>query len=209
MFSGIPVAALDFYEDLEADNSKTFWTAHKQVYDDSVRAPLVALAGELEEEFGSAKVFRPYRDVRFSKDKTPYKTAQGAFVEAAPGVGWYLHVDASGLFLAGGFYHGSSEQVSRYRTTLDTRDDRARELRKTLAKLTKQGYDVGGEQLKTTPRGFAADHPHIDLLRHKSLTVGRKLGCPDWLETPRTLVEVRASWRQIRPLVDWLATTLG
>ena len=203
------MAALDFYEDLAADNSKTYWTAHKQVYDDAVRAPIVALAAELEEEFGTAKVFRPYRDVRFAKDKTPYKTAQGAFVGAAPGVGWYLQVDASGLLLAGGFYHGSSEQIARYRTTLDTRDDRARELRKALGRLTKRGYDVDGEQLKTTPRGFTADHPHIDLLRHKSLTVGRNLGCPDWLETRRTLDEVRTSWREMRPLVDWLAATVG
>ena len=73
-FTGIPVAALDFYEDLEADNSKSFWTAHKHIYEESVRTPLEALAAELEPEFGSPKLFRPYRDVRFAKDKTPYKT---------------------------------------------------------------------------------------------------------------------------------------
>ena len=83
MFSGIPVAALDCYEDLEADNSKAFWTAHKEIYDGCVRAPIVELTAQLEEQFGPAKIFRPYRDVRVSKDKTPYKTHQGAVVHEA------------------------------------------------------------------------------------------------------------------------------
>ncbi len=68
-FDGFPIAALDFYEDLEDDNSKTFWQAHKHVYDESVRAPMEALLLELEKPFGPAKLFRPYRDVRFSKEK--------------------------------------------------------------------------------------------------------------------------------------------
>lgn len=69
-FTGFPVAVLDFYEDLEVDNSKTFWTAHKDTYDTCVRAPMDALCAELAEEFGTAKMFRPYRDVRFSKEKS-------------------------------------------------------------------------------------------------------------------------------------------
>src|SRR5579884_3263943 len=111
-FTGIPTAALDFYEDLENDNSKSFWTAHKHVYDEVVRAPLEALATELEPKYGPAKLFRPYRDVRFSKDKTPYKTHQGVwFGETAR----YLHVAASGLRLAGGYWQTSSAQVARLR----------------------------------------------------------------------------------------------
>jgi len=99
-FTGVPVAALDFYEDLEADNSKAFWAAHKHVYEQSVRAPLEALVAELAPEFGAAKFFRPYRDVRFAKDKSPYKTHQGAwFGETA----LYLHVSAAGLLVASGY----------------------------------------------------------------------------------------------------------
>jgi biotin carboxyl carrier protein len=91
-FTGFPVAALDFYDDLEVDNTKSFWEAHKQTYRDQVRAPMVALTDALAEEFGDAKVFRPYRDVRFAKDKTPYKTHQGAFVGVAPATGWYVEI---------------------------------------------------------------------------------------------------------------------
>ena len=89
-FNGFPVSALDFYDDLELDNTKSFWETHKHIYQASVRAPMVALTEALADEFGTAKIFRPYRDVRFSKDKTPYKTHQGAFVVASPATGWYV-----------------------------------------------------------------------------------------------------------------------
>lgn len=106
-FAGFPLIGLDFYEDLEADNSKAFWTANKETYERAVKQPMTALVADLEPAFGSAKIFRPYRDVRFAKDKSPYKTAQGAVVRAAPGVGWYVQIGAAGLYIGGGFYQGS------------------------------------------------------------------------------------------------------
>ncbi len=203
MFTGIPLAALDFYEDLEADNSKTWWLAHKNVYDNAIKAPITEWMAELEPDFGPAKVFRHYRDVRFSKDKTPYKTAQGAFVGSAPGLGYYLQIDASGLYLGGGYHHSATEQVTRYRAAVDDAE-RGAELEEILGKLTKAKFTVGGEQLKKTPRGFAPDHPRAELLRHKSLTVGKAIGAPKWLETPRAAKEIKSAWLAIRPLVDWL-----
>ena len=71
-FAGFPDEGLVFYEGLEADNSRTYWLEHRDRYESAVRAPLLALVEELAPEFGTPKVFRPYRDVRFSKDKTPY-----------------------------------------------------------------------------------------------------------------------------------------
>src|SRR5437899_11933857 len=118
-FAGFPLAGLDFYEDLEADNSKAFWTAHKDVYDSAVREPMVALIAELEDDFGPGKIFRPYRDVRFSKDKVPYKNHQGAVVRPAPGAGWYVQIGAPGLFVAAGIYAASPDQLARLRTTID------------------------------------------------------------------------------------------
>ncbi|WP_072689488.1 DUF2461 domain-containing protein [Rhodococcus marinonascens] len=207
-FTGIPTAALDFYEDLEADNSKSFWAAHKAVYDDSVRAPMVALLAELEPEFGAGKLFRPYRDVRFSKDKTPYKTHQGGFVETQPGVGFYVQIDASGLFVAGGFYAHTPVQVTRFRDAVDD-ERRGRQLVRTVKKVESAGYEIGGDKLKTRPRGVAEDHPRLDLMRHKSLTASKVYLSPDWIDTARAAEEVRAGWRTMRPLVDWLSTTVG
>ncbi|WP_063021519.1 DUF2461 domain-containing protein [Nocardia niwae] len=207
-FAGFPLAGLDFYEDLEADNSKAFWTAHKKIYDESVLAPMKSLVTELEPDFGTAKIFRPYRDVRFAKDKSPYKTAQGAVVRAGAGVGWYVQINAAGLFVGGGFYQGSPDQLAQLRATIDD-EVRGPELAAILAKLAGAGFTIGGEKLKTRPKGYDADHPRIDLLRHKSITCGREFGAPAWLDTPRTAKEVRAAWETMRPLVEWLAAVVG
>jgi uncharacterized protein (TIGR02453 family) len=204
-FPGIPIAALDFYEDLENDNTKSFWTAHKQVYDEAVRAPLEALCRDLEKQFGPAKLFRPYRDVRFSKDKTPYKTHQGAwFGESSR----YLQVSAAGLFVAGGYWQTSSEQVGRFRRAVED-DVAGPPLERALAGLRRKGYEVGGEQLTRVPGGFAKDHPRADLLRYKTLVARKDLGCPPWLSTPRAKEEVVKAWRALEPLVAWLDTHVG
>ena len=166
-FTGIPIAALDFYEDLEADNSKSWWTAHKAVYDEQVRTPLVALMTALEPEFGPAKVFRPYRDVRFAKDKTPYKTNQGAVISEPGRASLYLHVDAEGLFVAGGRWELSSTEVARYRD-LVVDDYQGGRLVEILAALRGAKFTQGEPQLQRLPHGVDKDHPRAELLRRKS-----------------------------------------
>jgi uncharacterized protein (TIGR02453 family) len=205
-FTGFPATALDFYDDLEVDNSKTFWEAHKDVYTSAVRQPMIALTDALEPEFGPAKVFRPYRDVRFAGDKTPYKTHQGAFVAVAPATGWYVEISAPGVRVAGGFYHASSAGVAAVRTAVDGPEGDA--LVSIVAKLRRAGWDIGGERLKTTPRGFDADHPRIELLRHKSLTASRNYGFDEIIHTADLLARVRKDWRALRVLVEWLAPRL-
>ncbi len=202
-FTGFPAAALDFYDDLEMDNTKTFWTANKHVWEESVRAPMAALLAELEEEFGTAKMFRPYRDVRFAKDKTPYKTHQGAFIDVAPATGWYVQVSAPGVRVAAGFYEASSERLGRVRAAIDD-DRRGKQLERLLADLTAAGWEVGGDRLKTSPRGYDPDHPRIDLLRHKSLTVAKSYGFEPVIHTPELADHVRADWRATTALVTWL-----
>ncbi|MEU5410380.1 DUF2461 domain-containing protein [Nocardia asteroides] len=201
-FTGFPLTALDFYEDLEADNSKTFWAAHKQTYEEAVRAPMTALTAELEAEFGPAKIFRPYRDVRFAADKSPYKDHQGAVAATMPGVGWYVQIGAAGLFVAGGCYMMSPAALATLRATIDD-DVRGAELEHILADATAAGFTIGGDQLKTKPKGYPADHPRIELLRHKSLTARREFGAPDWLSTPAAATEIRRAWTELRPLVEW------
>jgi len=207
-FTGFPEAALDFYDDLEMDNTKSFWEAHKAVYTESVKAPMVALTNALEPEFGKPKVFRPFRDVRFAKDKTPYKTNQGAFVGAGPACGWYVEIAARGVRTGAGFYDASSADLARIRTSIDV-EATGKQLQAILGKLEKAGFTVGGERLKTTPRGYDADHPRIELLRHKSLTVGKEYGFAPLIHTPDLLDAVRADWQACRPLVDWVSERLG
>ena len=173
-FHGIPVAALDFYEDLEADNTKSFWTSHKQVYDQSVRAPIEELAAALAPAFGPGKLFRPYRDVRFAKDKTPYKTHQGVwFGESAR----YLHVSAAGLFVAGGYWETSSAQVDRLRRAVAD-DVAGPALERAIAAVAKARLTLGGERITRVPTGYPKDHSRAELLRYKSLTAQPRVRLP-------------------------------
>jgi uncharacterized protein (TIGR02453 family) len=209
-FGGFPVSALDFYDDLEVDNTKSYWEKHKATYDADVKAPMVALVSALAPEFAldrqSYKVFRPYRDVRFAKDKTPYKTNQGAYVAVAPATGWYVEISARGVRTGGGCYDMSGPRLAAYRDAVAD-DKTGAQLTRITTKLTKAGWELGGEQLKTAPRGYDADHKRVDLLRRKSLHAGKSYGFEKVIHTAALLDEVRADWRALRPLIEWLART--
>jgi uncharacterized protein (TIGR02453 family) len=207
-FSGIPVAALDFYDDLEVDNTRSFWAAHKETYETAVRGPMTALAQALEPEFGAAKVFRPHRDVRFAKDKTPYKTHQGVFVPHGPATGYYVQVAAPGVRVGVGYYEASGPRLARIRAAIDD-ERRGTDLERLLGELEAAGWERGGETLKTSPRGYDADHPRIDLLRHKSMTLGKSYGFAPFIHTPELLDRVRTDWREAAPFVEWVSDNAG
>lgn len=197
-----------FYEELEAENTRAWWEAHKADYADAVLAPFRAFAEEVEEEFGPLHVFRPYRDVRFGKDKTPYKTAQGAVTEGAGGTHFYLAISSAGLFVGSGYHHMASDQLERFRAAVD--DERSGSvLVRVVAERRSAGDEVGGDALKTAPRGVARDHPRIELLRHKGLTVGRSFGPAKWLSTRAALDRVTDVWRSGRPVTSWLDDHVG
>jgi uncharacterized protein (TIGR02453 family) len=201
-FGGFPVEGLDFYDDLEVDNTKSFWDKHKQVYTEAGREPMEALCAELAGEFGAAKVFRPYRDVRFARDKTPYKTHQGAFAGIGEATGWYVELSPRGLRTGGGFYQASGPRLSAFREAV-AHDRFGPELDRIVGSLKRKGFEIGGDRLKTSPRGYDAGHPRIELLRHRSLVAGHLIGFEPVIHTPGVLDLVRADWRALRPLVEW------
>ena len=200
-FDGFPEEAIEFYEGLEADNSQAYWTDHKHVYDECVAAPMKELLAELT-AFGEAKMFRPYRDVRFSKDKTPYKTRQYAVVHVGD-QGLYVGIDAHGLHLGGGMFHTTAEQVRNLREAIA--GARGAELSKLLVGLRKKGFEVGGDQLKRVPKPWDDSHERADLLRHKSLISWVDHEPAEWLHTTRAKTEVVKAWKALTPLNDWLA----
>lgn len=203
-FTGFPEAALDFYDDLELDNTKSFWESHKNVYDEAVRLPMLALTAALAEEFGTAKVFRPHRDVRFAKDKTPYKNHQGAFVAVGPATGWYVEVGSPGVRVGAGYYHAGGPDLARIRAAIDT-EHSGQELERIVRQLQEDGFELRGEQLKTSPRGYSVDHPRIELLRYTTMALGKSYGFGALIQTPELLDRVREDWRALRPLVEWVA----
>ena len=212
-FEGFGDGAVEFYEGLEADNSKAYWNDQLALYKEHVRAPMEALLAELEPEFGpgfgAGKVFRPHRDVRFSADKSPYKTHCGAVIEQGRGGGaYYVEISADGLMVAGGCYHTESDQLARFRTAVDT-EIHGEELRSLLDALTARGWEIAGTALATRPRGFAPDHPRLDLLRHKSLYATRTWEPDDALHGRECLTRVRESWEAVRDLNRWCADHIG
>jgi uncharacterized protein (TIGR02453 family) len=204
-FHGWPSEALEFYEGLTADNSKTYWTGHKAVYETQVYAPMVELLAALEPEFGPGKIFRPYRDVRFSSDKSPYKTHLGAWLEA----GGYLQLSADGLAAGSGMYEMAPDQLDRYRRAVA--DDRTgEELTTLIAAIEKARIGVHGHgSLKTAPRGYPKDHPRLDLLRHKGLTTWKEWPPAAWLGTAAAKTRIVDFLRTSRPLRHWLDTNVG
>ncbi|GAA4951514.1 DUF2461 domain-containing protein [Actinoplanes utahensis] len=204
-FAGWPSEALEFYEGLAADNSKTYWTAHKPFYDSRVRGPMEELLAELEPEFGPGKIFRPYRDVRFSADKTPYKTHLGAWLES----GGYIQLSADGLAAGCGMYQMSSDQLTRYRRAVA--DERlGPSLSGLVDRIEKSGIGVHGHgTLKTAPRGFPKDHPRIGLLRHKGLTTWQEWEPAPWMGTAAARDRIAGFLRGSRPLRDWLDRHVG
>jgi uncharacterized protein (TIGR02453 family) len=207
-FQGFPDEGLIFYEGLEADNSKTYWTEHKSDYERHVRAPLQALLDELAGEFGPAKVFRPYRDVRFSHDKTPYKTHQGAVVRGESAGAWYVQIAADGLMVGGGSWRMESDQVTRFRRAVADGVQGAR-LKDEVNRLTAAGYELGGDELTRTPKGFEVPDDRADLLRRKALHAVRRWEPADWLHDRAALENVRTAWRNFGPLNQWLADNVG
>lgn len=199
-FRGWPAEALEFYDGLLADNSKTYWLEHKTTYDDKVRAPMVALLEELEPEFGPAKIYRPYRDVRFSKDKSPYKTQIAASFEQ----GGYIKLSAEGLGAGSGIYMFSPDQLRRWRTAVD--DDRSgTALVRVIEALSRQDVDVSSHDvLARVPTGFAKDHPRADLLRYKDLVAWRDWPVAAWLGTAKAKAKLEEFFRICAPLNDWL-----
>ena len=203
-FSGWPEEALDFYDGLAADNSKTYWTAHRQIYEAAVLRPMTELVEELAPEFGEAKIFRPYRDIRFSKDKTPYKTHIGALVGRG-----YVQFSAQGLAVGNGMYGMAPDQLDRYRQAV-AGDRNGGELEDAIAANEKEGIGVSGRDvLKSAPRGYPADHPRIELLRYKGIVAWKEWPVEAWLETVAARDRVAGFWRATRPLSTWLADNVG
>jgi uncharacterized protein (TIGR02453 family) len=202
-FAGFGEGAVDFYDGLEADNSKAYWTDHRGVYENDVKAPMLALLAACEAEFGPGKMFRPYRDVRFSADKSPYKSHCGATAGR-----FYVQLGSDGLMAAGGYYMMAPDQVARFRTAVDD-ERRGGDLAKRVAAVEADGLRIGGEQLKTRPRGVGPEHPRLDLIRRKGLYGYRAHPPDDVLHEAGTLARVVATWRSVRPLLDWFDDHVG
>ena len=203
-FRGWPAEALEFFEGLEAENSKAYWQRNKAVYETLVRAPMEELIAELGPEWGEGRIFRPYRDVRFSSDKSPYKTSIAAVI----GDG-YVHLDAHGLGAGVGMWEMAPDQLERYRRAV-SEDRTGNKLARIVANVRAEGIEATGHGvLKTAPKGYPKDHPQIELLRYKGLIAWREWPAGAWLGTRGAKDRVVELLRLSKPLNEWLRTQVG
>ena len=204
VFRGWSLQIVEFFDGLEVDNTKSYWTAHKSFYEASVLAPMQRLLAELAPEFGEGRVFRPYRDTRFSAEKSPYKTTIAAHNPAG-----YVSLSADTLGVGSGLYMPSPSQLAGFRAGIAD-DQSGEELLDVVQGLRQKRIQVSAhETLKSAPRGYSKDHPRIDLLRYKGITAWREWPVGPWLASAaprRRIVEVL---RATAPLRQWLGAHVG
>jgi uncharacterized protein (TIGR02453 family) len=198
-FKGFPRESVQFFKQLAANNNRDWFLAHKDTYEQTCRAPMEALVAELEPRFGSARISRIYRDVRFSRDRAPYKT----YIAAGVG-GHYISLSAEGLYVGAGLYRPDPAVLQRFRAAIDD-DTTGRELQAIVSSLRRKRYEVAShERLSSAPRGYALGHPRIELLKMKDIFAGRLFAPAAWLSTRKARERVDRVMADTGPLVRWL-----
>ena len=186
-FTGFSDAGLQFLADLRANNNREWFNDHKQAYRDEIIEPaldlIVALGGRLQSIYpdlnfdtrtnGAGSLMRIYRDTRFSKDKTPYKTNVGIVFWQGEGKkmerpGFYLHIAPEDAWMGGGWYIFPKTALESYREAVAD-ETRGAALAATLAQLEAQGYEIWGDRYKRVPHGYSQDHPRAELLKYKGI----------------------------------------
>ena len=210
-FAGFGAGAVGWFEGLERDNSKRYVDATRSTLEDDVRGPFAEMLAELSGEFGGdVHMFRQHRDVRFSPDKSPYKTRTYGLLYAVPksAAALFAQISAQGLYAGTGYWRMAGDQLERYRSAvLD--DAVGAALVGALEAVIADGLELGPSALKTAPRGLPRDHPRVELLRYKDLIAGRTLPPGPALLTHAALDHVAATWRAAGPLTAWLDERVG
>ncbi len=201
-----PPEALEFFRDLEDNNDREWFRANRHRYDEYVVAPARELADKLS-DLGQAHFFRPYNNLRF-RPGPPLKEHLGVAIGYGGAGGFYFDLSLDGLLIAAGLWHPASDQLARFRAAIDD-GRKARAFERGLAAAERGGLAAADPELKRAPRGYPMDHPRLHRLRMKQLTVSRRHPLEPWLHKPTCDERVRSEMVAARPLVKWLAETVG
>jgi uncharacterized protein (TIGR02453 family) len=201
-----PPDALDFLRELEDNNDREWFRANRARYDEHLVAPARALAESLD-HLGTPHYFRPYNDTRFHA-RPPIKEQLGVAIGHRGAGGFYFELSLDGLFVAAGLHQPAGDQLDRFRRALDD-GRRAGGFTRALGKAQAAGLSLATPALKRAPRGYAPDHPRVELLRLKSLTVSRRHELGPWLHKRGCDERVRAELEACRSLVKWIGEQVG
>ena len=199
-FNGFPPEAFTFFAQLAKHNNRDWFQSHKDVYERACRAPMKALMAAIDPPLGAGWMSRINNDMRFNRDRDPYKTRVEASVK-----GFYLSVGAQGMYVGTGIYKPEPPVLRQLREAIAA-DASGRKLQAIVTGLRRKGYTVATHEASSTPpRGYTADHPRIELLKMKDIHAGRMFE-PSVLSTPKTLALVNKTMADLRPFSDWLTT---
>lgn len=198
-FTGFPREATEFFKQLESNNNRDWFLAHKDVYERACREPMKALLAELDPGFGGRGISRINRDMRFSRDGGPYKNYIAAGVRKN-----YIGLSAQGLYVGTGMYKPEAATLQRFRAAIHD-EASGPALVKLVSALRRKGYQVDTHaSLSSAPRGFSADHPRIDLLRMKDIFAGKLFPPGPMLGTRKLVGGITRVIEDIQPLGTWL-----
>ncbi|HVS29771.1 MAG TPA: DUF2461 domain-containing protein [Solirubrobacteraceae bacterium] len=205
-FRGWPPEALDFLRALEANNDRDWFKANRASYDDQLVAPALALARDLA-DFGRPHLFRPWNDTRF-RPGPPIKEHLGLAIGYEGAGGFYVELSLDGLLVAAGLHAPAPDQLDRLRQAIDA-PRKAAALTRAIGRARKAGLTLNEPGLKRAPRGYPADHPRLDLLRRRRLTVARRHELSSWLHRPQAGRRIHDGLEGAVPLVRWLREHVG
>jgi uncharacterized protein (TIGR02453 family) len=206
VFRGFPPEALEFLRDLEDNNDRDWFKANRARYDEHLVAPVRALGDDLS-DLGRPHLFRPWNDTRFHA-RPPIKEQLGLAIGHEGAGGFYVELSLDGFLVAAGLHHPAPDQLDRLRRAIDA-GRTATGLTRALKRATAAGLGLGEPALTRAPRGYPPDHPRVELLRHRSLTVSRRHDLGAWLHRPRAGRVIREELEAAAPLVRWLREHVG
>lgn len=207
-FQGFGTGLIDYYLALEQNNNREWFHANRAAYDNEVAVPLKSLASDLEDDYAPVKVFRPYRNTRFWPELPPLNEHASLVANAGSLAIFYLRIDADGMLINGGSHELARHQLAHFRSIVST-DEGAAPVRALLSDAASKGFALGQEySLKTAPRGYSKDHPNIDLLRLRRLSLSRHFAPGAWLATRDSYERITQGWRTVTPWVMWLRANL-
>lgn len=207
-------STIKFLKEITKNNNREWFLGHKALYEGALEN-IKTVSEEVKKNLNKkdvieeAKVFRIYKDVRFSKDKTPYKNHFGVHFKRATAQrrgGYYMHIEPGGSFVGGGFWEPNPEDLKRIRDEF-AYDDKP--IRKIISNKTFVKYfgKLDGDELKTAPSGYDRNHPSIDLIRKKQFIVGRKFSDKE-VADPNFPKEVVLTFEAMRPFFDYMSEVL-
>jgi uncharacterized protein (TIGR02453 family) len=210
---GIPAAAIEFFVELQSNNNnnKEWWADNKARYETDVRSPFVAVLDDLGSKFQPWRVYRPHRDTRFAKDKTPYKDFIGAVTQLPSGNGFFIQISAKGLLLGSGYPMMAPDQLEAFRQAVSN-DRTGQAFEKLLAaEQSDQVRIFGGryEPLKRNPKGYPPEHPRSEQLRWKGVEVSQRIGNPKWLGTNQATENIQTFLKNGASITAWLDKHVG